>query len=79
MGFCIFLIRPDSKREKIARLRPAFDKKHGSLTAANSSFLTDGGAASLIMTEDKAKELGLIPKSRIVAKIEGVWNISEIQ
>ena len=59
-------IRPDSKREKMARLRPAFDKKHGTLTAANSSFLTDGGAASLIMTEDKAKELGLIPKSRIV-------------
>jgi fatty acid oxidation complex beta subunit FadI len=59
-------VRPNSKREKLAKLRAAFDKKHGTLTAANSSFLTDGGAASLIMTEDKAKELGLTPKSRIV-------------
>jgi len=59
-------VRPTAKREKLAKLRPAFDKKHGTLTAANSSFLTDGGAASLIMTEDKAKELGLTPKSRIV-------------
>ena len=59
-------VRPNAKREKLAKLRPAFDKKHGTLTAANSSFLTDGGAASLIMTEDKSKELGLTPKSRIV-------------
>ncbi len=59
-------IRPTAKREKLAKLRPAFDKKHGTLTAANSSFLTDGGAASLIMTEEKAKALGLTPKSRIV-------------
>ena len=59
-------VRPNAKREKLAKLRAAFDKKHGTLTAANSSFLTDGGAASLIMTQDKAKELGLTPKSRIV-------------
>jgi acetyl-CoA acyltransferase len=59
-------VRPTAKREKLAKLRPAFDKKHGTLTAANSSFLTDGGAASLLMTEEKAKELGLTPKSRIV-------------
>ena len=59
-------VRPTAKREKLAKLRPAFDKKHGTLTAANSSFLTDGGAASLIMTEEKAKALGLTPKSRIV-------------
>ena len=59
-------VRPNAKRQKLAKLRAAFDKKHGTLTAANSSFLTDGGAASLIMTEDKAKELGLTPKSRIV-------------
>jgi acetyl-CoA acyltransferase len=59
-------VRPTAKREKLAKLRAAFDKKHGTLTAANSSFLTDGGAASLLMTEAKAKELGLTPKSRIV-------------
>ena len=44
--------------EKLAKLRPAFVKPHGTLTAANSSFLTDGAAAVLIMSEDKAKELG---------------------
>ena len=59
-------IRSNSKREKLASLRAAFDKKHGTLTAANSSFLTDGAAASLIASEAKAKELGLNPKSIIV-------------
>lgn len=58
--------RGDSSLEKISKLRPAFDKKFGTLTAANSSFLTDGAAVSLIMTEEKAKELGLTPKSEIV-------------
>ena len=59
-------IRPNSKRKKLASLRAAFDKKHGTLTAANSSFLTDGAAASLIASESKAKELGLNPKSIII-------------
>jgi acetyl-CoA acyltransferase len=59
-------VRPDTQVEKIAKLRPAFDKKHGTLTAANSSFLTDGAAAVLIMSEAKAKELGLQPKAEIV-------------
>jgi acetyl-CoA acetyltransferase family protein len=58
-------IRPSSP-EKLAKLRPAFDKKHGTLTAANSSFLTDGGSAGLFMTEEKAKELGMTPKAEIV-------------
>ncbi len=58
-------IRSDSKREKLAKLKPAFDKKHGTLTAANSSYLTDGGAVSLLMTNAKAIELGLVPKSII--------------
>jgi fatty acid oxidation complex beta subunit FadI len=55
-----------SSLEKLAKLRPAFDKKYGTLTAANSSFLTDGGSAGLFMTESKAKELGLTPKAEIV-------------
>ncbi|CAN0510316.1 unnamed protein product, partial [Laminaria digitata] len=59
-------IRGDSTLEKVARLRPAFDRKFGTLTAANSSFLTDGAAVSLLMTEKKAKELGLTPKAEIV-------------
>ncbi len=52
--------------DKLAKLNPAFDKKHGTLTAANSSFLTDGGAAVLLTTESKAKELGLTPKAEII-------------
>ena len=59
-------IRSGSKPEKLAKLRPAFDKKHGTLTAANSSFLSDGGAVCLLMTESKAKELNLKPKAEII-------------
>lgn len=59
-------IRSGSKPEKLAKLRPAFDKKHGTLTAANSSFLSDGGAVCLLMTESKAKELDLKPKAEII-------------
>ncbi|MCB9272905.1 MAG: acetyl-CoA C-acyltransferase [Lewinellaceae bacterium] len=59
-------IRGDSTLESVAKLRPAFDKKFGTLTAANSSFLTDGAAATLIMSEDKARELGLMPKAEVV-------------
>ena len=53
------------KLEKLASLSPAFVKPHGTLTAANSSFLTDGAAVVLIMSEEKAKELGLKPKAYI--------------
>jgi len=49
--------------EKMAKLKPAFIKPHGTVTAANSSFLTDGASACLVMTEDKAKELGMAPKA----------------
>ena len=59
-------VRGDSTLEKVVRLRPAFDKKYGTLTAANSSFLTDGASAVLLMSEDKAKELGLKPKVEVV-------------
>lgn len=56
-------INPNSTLEKISTLKPAFIKPHGTHTAANSSFLTDGAAATLIMGEDKALELGYKPKS----------------
>lgn len=59
-------IRADSTSEKVARLKPAFDRKFGTLTAANSSFLTDGAAVSLLMSEKKAKALGLTPRAEIV-------------
>jgi len=51
--------------EKMAKLRAAFIKPHGTITAANASFLTDGGSATLIMSESKAKEMGLKPKAII--------------
>ncbi|MDD1792415.1 acetyl-CoA C-acyltransferase FadI [Enterovibrio sp. ZSDZ42] len=54
-------IREDSSVETYAKLRPAFDRKHGSVTAANSTPLTDGAAAVMLMREGRAKELGLVP------------------
>jgi acetyl-CoA acyltransferase len=47
----------------MAKLKPAFIKPHGTVTAANSSYLTDGASACLVMTEEKAKQLGLRPKA----------------
>ena len=52
------LIRKDTAIEKYAKLKPAFDRKHGTVTAANSSPLTDGASVLLLMREDKAKALG---------------------
>jgi len=52
------LIRKDTAIEKYAKLKPAFDRKHGTVTAANSSPLTDGASALLLMREDKAKAAG---------------------
>lgn len=54
------------KIEKIATLRPAF-KKDGTVTAASSSSINDGAAAVVLMTEGKARELGLQPLARIVS------------
>ncbi len=56
-------IRGDTSEEKIKNLRPAFVKPYGTLTAANSSFLTDGAAAVLIMSEAAAKAMGYSPKA----------------
>uniref|UniRef100_A0A8C6TI40 Trifunctional enzyme subunit beta, mitochondrial n=1 Tax=Neogobius melanostomus TaxID=47308 RepID=A0A8C6TI40_9GOBI len=55
-------IRPSSK-EQLAKLKPAFIKPHGTVTAANSSFLTDGASAVLIMSEEKALAMGFKPKA----------------
>lgn len=52
-------IRQNSQVEQYAKLRPAFDRTFGSVTAATSTPLTDGAAAVLMMSESKAKELGL--------------------
>lgn len=53
------LVRADSDLEKYAQLPPAFDKEHGTLTAGNSSPLTDGASALLLMREEKARAMGL--------------------
>lgn len=54
-------VRSESRPEDYARLRPAFDRKHGTVTAANSTPLTDGAAAVVLMTESRARELGMVP------------------
>ncbi len=54
------IVRGDTSAEKLAKLRPVF-AKDGSVTAGNSSALTDGAAAVLLMSEDKARSLGLTP------------------
>lgn len=52
-------IREDASRETFRHLKPVFDRHHGSVTAGNSSQVTDAGAAVLLMEENKAKSLGL--------------------
>nr|XP_033327192.1 trifunctional enzyme subunit beta, mitochondrial [Megalopta genalis] len=52
-----------STLEQLAKLKPAFVKPYGVVTAANASFLTDGASAALIMTEERALQLGLTPKA----------------
>ncbi len=54
-------IRADTSLEKLAQLRPAFDRTAGTITAGNASFLSDGAAAVLLMTEDAAQRHGLAP------------------
>jgi acetyl-CoA acyltransferase len=58
-------IRWDTSMEKLASLQPAF-KMDGVVTAGNSSQISDGAAAVLIMSEDRAKDLGLTPRARFV-------------
>ena len=53
--------RPDANQTKLSSLKPAFDKRYGTVTAGNSSFLSDGGAAVMLMSEAKVKELGIKP------------------
>lgn len=60
-------VRADTSLEALAALEPAFMPKYGTVTAGNSSPLNDGAAALLVMSEEKAKKLGLKPMARIVA------------
>lgn len=60
-------VRTDTSYDQLAGLRPVFDRQYGSVTAGNSSPLTDGGAAVLLMSEDKARSLGYTPLAYIKA------------
>ncbi|MFN0021233.1 MAG: acetyl-CoA C-acyltransferase FadA [Pirellulaceae bacterium] len=60
-------VRADTSLEALAALEPAFMPKYGTVTAGNSSPLNDGAAALLVMSAEKAKQLGLKPLARIVA------------
>ena len=73
------LVRPGSELSKYAKLKPVFDRASGSVTAANSSPLTDGASAVILMSESKAKALGLTPlgyiKSFAFAAIDPNWQM----
>ncbi len=55
------VVRKDTTLEALSQLRPVFDRKYGTITAGNASPLTDGAAALLLMSEEKAKALGVTP------------------
>ena len=59
--------RRDTSMESLAKLHPAFRKEGGTVTAGNSSSLNDGAAALLVMSEEKARELGLKPMARVLS------------
>jgi len=73
------LIRADTTLEALAGLKPVFDRRYGSVTAGNSSPLTDGAAVTLMMEESKARALGYQPlvavRSYAVAAVDPGWQL----
>ena len=61
-------VRPDTTAEALARLRPAFKKDGGTVTAGNAPGVNDGAAATVVMAEDRAAALGVTPMARIVGQ-----------
>ncbi|WJQ09951.1 thiolase family protein [Geobacillus stearothermophilus] len=61
-------IRRDTSLEKLAALTPSFQPKGGVITAGNSSQVSDGAAGVLLMSAEKARQLGLRPRARIIAR-----------
>jgi acetyl-CoA acyltransferase len=61
------VVRDDTTLAKLAALKPAFDRRHGTVTAGNSSPLTDGAAALVLMSEEKARALGYRPLGFLVS------------
>ncbi len=72
-------IRADTSLEQMATLRPVFDRRYGSVTAANSSPLTDGASAVLVMSDSAARALGYEPlaylRSYAVAAVDPGWQL----
>ncbi len=72
-------IRTDASLDALANLKPVFDRRYGSVTAGNSSPLTDGAAAVLLMAEHKAKALGYEPlaylRSYAVSAVDPGWQL----
>jgi len=61
------VIRPDTTLEALAGLKPAFDPKHGTITAGNASAVSDGAAGLLVMSAEKARALGKKPLAKVVS------------
>ena len=59
------VIRPETTAESLSTLRPVFDPANGTVTAGTSSALSDGASAMLVMSAEKAKQLGLTPRVKI--------------
>src|SRR3989449_247137 len=72
-------IRRDTSLEQMAKLKPVFDRRYGSVTAANSSPLTDGASAVLVMSDSAARALGYTPlayvRSYAVAAVDPGWQL----
>ncbi|MEE8060455.1 MAG: acetyl-CoA C-acyltransferase [Gemmatimonadales bacterium] len=72
-------IRTDSSLEALAKLKPVFDRRYGSVTAGNSSPLTDGAAAVLLMESERAKAMGYEPlaliRSYAVSAVDPGWQL----
>ncbi|MGH7536134.1 MAG: acetyl-CoA C-acyltransferase, partial [Gemmatimonadales bacterium] len=72
-------IRTDTSLEALAALKPVFDRKYGTVTAGNSSPLTDGAACVLLMAEEKARSLGYEPlaflRSYAVSAVDPGWQL----
>ncbi|MGH7498777.1 MAG: acetyl-CoA C-acyltransferase [Gemmatimonadales bacterium] len=72
-------IRSDASLEALAKLKPVFDRRYGSVTAGNSSPLTDGAAAVLLMSDAKARALGYEPlaylRSYAVSAVDPAWQL----
>ena len=72
-------IRADTSLEKMAKLKPVYDRRYGSVTAANASPLTDGASAVLLMSAEAAQALGYTPltyiRSYAVAAVDPGWQL----